>query len=86
MVIVGIQYAKGISKKSGQPYESYILHCISKSFRMSDGWETVTYWISPAEYSRTSPRIGEQVVVGRDGSVYKMPDHPIDFACLCDLG
>lgn len=68
MLVLGIQHAQGTSKKTGIPYNSYVLHGISR--RLGTG-EIVTEapWISPAEYERSGVKVGDLVMVDRSGAV-----------------
>lgn len=67
MLVVGIQFAKGVSKKSGQPYEAYVLHGLSR--RYDGSIETQSCWISPTEYQRSGVKVGDLVRAFKDGGI-----------------
>lgn len=67
MIIVGINHAKGISKKSGDPYEAYVLHGVVR--RYNGDIQVDSAWISPAEYDRSKVKLGDSVIVSKDGEV-----------------
>lgn len=67
MLVVGIQYAKGVSKKSGQPYEAYVLHGLARRF--DNSIETQSCWISPLEYKSSGVKVGDQVRAFKDGGI-----------------
>lgn len=68
MLVLGIQHAQGTSKRTGLPYDSYVLHGISR--RLTTGDIVVEApWISPAEYERSGVKVGDLVIVGRAGEV-----------------
>ncbi len=67
MLICAIQYVKGTSKKTGEPYEAYVLHGLVKRF--NGDIQTDNVWISPDEYNRSKPVVGDLVRIFRDGGV-----------------
>lgn len=68
MIVLGIQHAVGTSKKTGLPYDSYVLHGVSR--RLGTG-EVITEapWISPAEFERSGVKVGDLIMVDRSGAV-----------------
>ena len=67
MLVVGIQFVKGVSKKSGQPYEAYVIHGLSR--RYDNSIETKSCWISPAEYQKSGVKVGDLIRAFKDGGI-----------------
>lgn len=67
MIILGINHAKGISKRTGDPYEAYVLHGVVR--RYSGDIQTDSAWISPNEFERSKVKVGDNVIVSKDGEV-----------------
>lgn len=76
MLVVGISFVKGISKKTQQPYESYVLHGIVRRF--NGDIQVDSCWISVEEFDRQKITPGDIVRIFRDGGVL-IQDH-IDIA------
>lgn len=67
MIVLGINHAKGISKRTGDPYEAYVLHGVVR--RYSGDIQVDSAWISPNEYERSKVKLGDNVIVSKDGEV-----------------
>lgn len=66
-LVCSIQHAVGTSRRTGLPYDSYVLHCLSR--RPNVGLVTDTIWISEAELKRSGVMVGDQVRAYRDGGI-----------------
>lgn len=84
MLVLGIQHAVGTSKKTGLPYDSFVLHGITR--RLGTG-EVVTEapWISPAEFDRSGVKVGDLVMVDRSGSVLVRDSYGDAVQAVLDL-
>lgn len=67
MLVFGINYVKGISKKNGDPYEAYVLQGLVR--RYNGDVQADTAWISPQEHQRSGVKVGDIVLVSKDGEV-----------------
>lgn len=67
MLITGIRYAKGVSRKTGNPFEAYVIEGLSR--RSDDSVQQQSVWISPAEYSFRQPKVGDQIRAFTDGGI-----------------
>lgn len=82
MLITSIRYAKGTSKRTGSPYEAYILEGVGR--RSDGGLQNQSVWISPAEYSRSGVQVGDQIRAFRDGGILILDDAHVDLRDLID--
>lgn len=83
MIILGIVHAEGVSKKTGVPYNAYVLHGVVKR-PMSGDVQVDTAWITPNEYVRSKVKPGDDVMVSRDGEVLVRDHHADVVQALLD--
>lgn len=84
MIICGITHAKGVSKKSGEPYDAYVLHCLSRRINCIDGFVAEQLWITPLEYDKYKPQVGQQIRPFKEGGYYDL-QCPLDLRVLADV-
>ena len=75
VVVIGKENVSGVSRKTGKPFDSNVVHIAYKKDRV-DGQAVETVWLSPASY----PLAGIQV-----GKVYNLDRDSRGFVCGFDL-
>lgn len=85
MLVVGIVHAKGTSKRSGEPYDAYVYHCLARSGNTVDGLVTTNVWVSPSEYQHDHIEVGDQIRAFREGGVMKIENASLDLRLLADV-
>ena len=85
MLVVGIVHAKGTSKRSGEPYDAYVYHCLARSRTAIDGFITTNVWVSPTEYEKDHISVGDQIRPFKEGGVFKIDNASLDLRSLADV-
>lgn len=81
MIVVNIQYMKGISKKNNQPYEFHRVQGIERD-HVNGGLRCRDYMVSPVEFQRNPFDVGSKIEIFQSGAVYIQDTHGFDFSAL----
>lgn len=84
MVFVGVQHLSGTSKKTGDPYNFYQLHAISRSPRMEKGFSVQTFNVSPQVWDQFPLEVGQQFRATTDGFIIPL-DSKLDIHDLASV-